>query len=49
MRYRSRVLGAEPRGAGRTLLRQEAMMEVEGQDKPAVVAELLAMYVARRP
>lgn len=47
VRYRSRVLGAEPRGAGRTLLRQEAIMEVEGQDKPAVVAELLAMYVAR--
>ncbi len=47
VRYRSRVLGAEPRGPGRTLLRQEAVMEVEGQDKPAVVAELLAMYVAR--
>jgi acyl dehydratase len=47
VRYRSRVMGAEPRGAGRTLLRQEAIMEVEGQDKPAVVAELLAMYVAR--
>lgn len=47
VRYRSRVLAAEPRGPGRTLLRQEAIMEVEGQDKPAVVAELLAMYVAR--
>jgi len=47
VRYRSRVLGAEPRGTGRTLLRQEAVMEVEGQEKPAVVAELLAMYVAR--
>jgi acyl dehydratase len=47
VRYRSRVLAAEPRGPGRTLLRQEAVMEVEGQDKPAVVAELLAMYVAR--
>jgi acyl dehydratase len=47
VRYRSRVLGAEPRAPGRTLLRQEAIMEVEGQDKPAVVAELLAMYVAQ--
>jgi len=47
VRYRSRVLGAEPRGEGRTLLRQEAVLEVEGQEKPAVVAELLAMYVAR--
>lgn len=47
VRYRSRVLAAEPKGPGRTLLRQEAVMEVEGQEKPAVVAELLAMYVAR--
>jgi acyl dehydratase len=47
VRYRSQVLAAEPRGPGRVLLRQEAQMEVEGQDKPAVVAELLALYVAR--
>jgi acyl dehydratase len=47
VRLRSRVLAAEPRAAGRTLLRQEALMEVEGQDKPAMVAELLAMYVSK--
>ena len=47
VRYRSRVLAAERRGAGRTLLRQEAVLEVEGQEKSAVVAKLLAMYVAR--
>jgi acyl dehydratase len=47
VRYRTKVLGAEPRGPGRTLLRQEALLEVEGQEKPAVVAELLAMYIAR--
>lgn len=47
VRYRSRVTGAEPKGPGRTLLRQEAVMEVEGQEKPAVVAELLAMYIAK--
>lgn len=47
VRYRMRVLSAEPRGAGRVLLRQEVVLEVEGQDKPAVVAELLAMFVAR--
>src|SRR5262245_19324498 len=46
-RYRSRVRAAEPKGPGRTLLRQEAVMEVEGQEKPAVVAEVLAMFVAR--
>lgn len=47
VRYHSRVTGAEPRGAGRVLLRTEAQLEVEGQEKPALVAELLALYIAR--
>jgi acyl dehydratase len=46
VRYHSRVLAAEPRGAGRVLLRQEARLEVENQEKPALVAELLALYIA---
>jgi len=29
------------------LLRQEARLEVEGQEKPALIAQLLALYVAR--
>ena len=47
VRYHTRVVAAEPRGSGRVLLRQEARLEVEGQDKPALVAQLLALYVAR--
>jgi acyl dehydratase len=47
VRYHSKVLAAEPREPGRVLLRQEAKMEVEGQEKPAVIAELLALYIAR--
>ena len=47
VRYRSQVLAAEPRAPGRVLLRQEAKLEVEGQEKPAVIAELLALYIAR--
>jgi len=47
VRYHSQVLAAEPRSAGRVLLRQEARLEVENQEKPAVIAELLALYVAR--
>ena len=47
VRYHTRVLAAEARGAGRMLLRQEAKLEVEGQGKPALVAELLALYIAR--
>ena len=47
VRYHSQVVAAEPRGVGRTLLRQEAHLEVEGQEQPALVAELLALYIAR--
>src|SRR6187551_531489 len=47
VRYHSRVVAAEPRGVGRTLLRQEAHLEVEGQEQPALVAQLLALYIAR--
>jgi len=47
VRYRSKVLAAEARATDRVLLRQEAVMEVEGQEKPAVIAELLALYIAR--
>jgi acyl dehydratase len=47
VRYHTRVVAAEPRGAGRVLLRQEARLEVEGQDKPALLAELLSLYIAR--
>jgi acyl dehydratase len=47
VRYHSKVMAAEPRAPGRVLLRQEARLEVEGQEKPALVAELLAMFVAR--
>jgi acyl dehydratase len=47
VRYSSRVLAAEPRAPGRVLLRQAATMAVQGQEKPAVIAELLALYVSR--
>jgi hypothetical protein len=29
------------------LLRQQATLQIEGQEKPALVAELLALYIAR--
>ena len=47
VRIRVRVLSSESRGAGRTLLRQEALLEIEGEEKPAMVAEMLVMYVTR--
>jgi acyl dehydratase len=47
VRYQTRVLAAEARGSGRVLLRQQATLQIEGQEKPALVAELLALYIAR--
>jgi acyl dehydratase len=47
VRYLLKVIGAEPRGNGRVLLRQEVTLEIEGQEKPALVAELLALYVGK--
>lgn len=47
VRYETKVVAAEPRGEGRVLLRQQATLRIEGQQKPALVAELLALYIAR--
>jgi acyl dehydratase len=47
VRYRSRVLAADNRAPGQVLMKLEAVMEVEGQTRPAVIAELLALYIAR--
>jgi acyl dehydratase len=47
VRYQTMVLAAEPRGPGRVLLRQQATLQIEGQENPALVAELLALYIAR--
>jgi acyl dehydratase len=47
VRYLLKVIGAEPRGSDHVLLRQEMTLEIEGQEKPALVAELLALYVGK--
>lgn len=41
-----KLVGAEHKGDGRTLIRLEASLAVVGSDKPAVIAELLAMVMA---
>ena len=38
-----RMLEAEPKKGGRLLLKQELTVEIEGEDKPALMAELLVM------
>jgi acyl dehydratase len=47
-RVRNRVvlLLVEPRGGGRTLLKLQNTLEIEGEPKPALVAESLALLVA---
>lgn len=45
VRLRSEVLEVRKKAPGRFLLRAEATVEIEGETKPALVAETLAMYV----
>jgi len=45
VRGRFRLLSAEDKGGGRWLLKQEATVEIEGAEKPALIAEWLGMQV----
>ncbi len=40
-----RFLGSEDRGGGKTLMRNDVVVEIEGQEKPALAAEWLSMWV----
>jgi len=46
VRDRVTLLTAEDKGPGRVLVKAQHTIEVEGEDKPAMVAETLAMLVA---
>ncbi|MNM98572.1 putative enoyl-CoA hydratase 1 [compost metagenome] len=46
VRNRVKLLAAEDKGEGRIMLRTENTMEIEGQARPALVAESLALLVA---
>ena len=45
VRNRARVLALEDKGMGRWLLTTENTIEIEGQDKPAIVAVSLGMLI----
>jgi acyl dehydratase len=47
VRLLTRILEAERRGAGRVLLKQEKILEIEGAPKPGYVAEQLTLFVGR--
>jgi acyl dehydratase len=46
VRNRVKMLSAEERGPGRVLVANEAVMEIEGEAKPAFVAATLVMILA---
>ena len=45
IRNQMRLVNVEERGTGRFLVKTENRVEVEGVDKPAMIAEWLCMYV----
>jgi acyl dehydratase len=48
VRARVSLASAEPQSAGRLLLRLQCTLEIEGEPKPALTAEVLAMLLGRR-
>ena len=45
VRTNSTLLSVDDKGDGRYLLKYEVVMEIEGQEKPAYVAESLSMFI----
>ena len=45
VRIKATLLSVDDKGDGRYLVKNEIKMEIEGQEKPAYVAEALTMYV----
>lgn len=48
VRLRTRLLSMEDKGPGQYLLKVENTVEIEAEDKPALIAETLAMFYERR-
>jgi acyl dehydratase len=49
VRTRVNLLSAAPQNGGRMLLKVHCTLEIEGEAKPALVAEMLCMLIARSP
>jgi acyl dehydratase len=47
VRTRANLISAEPQNGGRTLIKLQCTLEIEGETKPALVAEVLCMLVGR--
>jgi acyl dehydratase len=48
VRTHAKLLAAESQSGSRVLLRLECMLEIEGEAKPALVAELLCLLIGKR-
>jgi acyl dehydratase len=48
VRLRASLASAEPQRGGRMLLKLQSTLEIEGEAKPALVAELLCMLIDKR-
>jgi acyl dehydratase len=47
VRMRAKLRAAEPQGDARVLLRLNCTLDIEGEAKPALVAELLCLVVGK--
>ena len=48
VRTRVSLLSAEPQAGGRVLLKLQCTLDIEGEAKPALVAEVLCMLIGKR-
>src|SRR5262252_4411663 len=48
VRTRANLVAVEPQGSGRVLLKLSCTLEIEGETKPALVAELLCLLIGKR-
>jgi acyl dehydratase len=48
VRTRASLVSAEPQNGGRVLLKLQCTLEIEGEAKPALVAEVLCMLIGKR-
>ena len=48
VRLRASLAAAEPRSGGQMLLKLQCMLEIEGEAKPALVADVLCMLIGKR-
>lgn len=48
VRLRATLASAEPLSGGRMLLKLDSTLEIEGEAKPALIAEVLCMLIGRR-